>query len=273
MGGSDRPVTAVLLAAGAGTRLAPLTDDWPKPLMPIRGRPLLDIWLGDLWAMGIRSAVVNVHHHRDEMLAFLERPCFRDWVRVLEEEEVLGTAGTLRACRNLVGDGPVLLAHADNLCRCDLAAFASAHHDRVDEAALTMMTFDSSTPQSCGIVEVDDRGVVVAFHEKVADPPGSRANGAVYLLEWEVLDWLEDRPSVSDFSTEVVPDFVGRIGTWHNAGVHRDIGSPAMLAAAQTDPAPTIQPAPGGTDGWERWFAGHPIHRVVDELVAGGGMG
>ncbi len=264
-------VTAVLLAAGAGTRLAPLTDEWPKPLMPVGGRPLLQIWLDDLWTIGVRSVVVNVHHHRREMLDFLNRPRFRNWVRVFEEERLLGTAGTLRACRGFLVGGPTLLAHADNLCRCHLADFVAAHRERPGGHVATMMTFDTETPESCGIVETDAAGTVVAFHEKAHDPPGRRANGAVYLLQPEVLDWLDDHPGVTDFSTGVVPEFLGRIGTWHNVNVHRDIGTPAMLAAAQNDPDPRSTNAPTGGDDWDQWFKDHPIHQMVGELGTGGG--
>ena len=101
-----------------------------------------------------------------------------------------------------------------------------------------MMTFDTDFPQSCGIVETNSRGVVQAFHEKVVNPPGTRANAAVYLLEPEVLQWMEQHPEVSDFSTEVLPNYLGKIATWHNAQIHRDIGTLATLQQAQLDPKP-----------------------------------
>ncbi|MGC8045248.1 sugar phosphate nucleotidyltransferase, partial [Salmonella enterica] len=76
--------------------------------------------------------------------------------------------------------------------------------------ALTMMLFETPDPRSCGIVELDANGVVQAFHEKVPEPPGRLANAAVYLLEPEVLDFLDSlgRPEI-DFSTEVIPHYLG----------------------------------------------------------------
>jgi mannose-1-phosphate guanylyltransferase len=126
-----------------------------------------------------------------------------------------------------------------------------------------MMTFETNEPRSCGIVETDCYGVVTAFHEKVDNPPSSRANAAVYMLESEVLEWLEQHPEVSDFSTGVLPHFIGRIATWHNSEVHRDIGTLPALRAAQRDPIPEHYWS--GHDEWQSKFESLPVFRVVNE--------
>ena len=131
---------------------------------------------------------------------------------------------------------------------------------------MTMMTFNSCTPKTSGIVETDVQDVVQAFHEKVANPPGTRANAAVYLLEPEVLQWLEQNPEVIDFSTQVLPNYLGRIATWHNAQIHRDIGTLESLREVQLDPKP--QAVWGETDAWQQWFLEQPIHQQLKEDVA-----
>ncbi len=263
-------VRALLLAAGAGSRLSPLTDAWPKSLMPVGGRPLLEYWLGSLRTVGIQEILVNVHHHSEQMMRFLQRPCFAGWVRAVHEPRILGTAGSLLSNRDFFAGHTALLVHADNWCQCDLRAFLAFHQEeRPDGCPITMMTFDSPTPETCGIVEIDDATIVTGFHEKVADPPGNRANGAVYLIEPEVLDWLERQPGILDFSTQVLPNFIGRIGTWHNACIHRDLGTPEALSLAQADLAPDLSWPE--SDEWSNWFADHPIHDRVAELVTSGG--
>ena len=260
-------VRALLLCAGTGSRLRPLTDEWPKPLMPIGGRPLLEHWLESLRSLGVREVLVNVHHQAEQMVRFLERPRYRGWVSIAHETHPLGTAGTLLANREFFDSCTTLLVHADNWCQCDLGAFVAFHLDRRPEGCpATMMTFDTATPGACGIVETDPAGVVVGFHEKVADPLGTLANGAVYLLEPELLDWLAHHPDVRDFSTEVIPNFLGRIATWHNSGIHRDIGTPEMLALAQQDLSPDLSRTKA--DEWSDWFKDHPIHRWVADLAA-----
>ena len=90
-------VRALLLAAGLGSRLHPLTDKWPKCLMPIGERPLLEYWLETMHSTNINDVIVNLHHHSKIVQEFLNRPRFKGWVNPMYEKTLLGTAGTLRA--------------------------------------------------------------------------------------------------------------------------------------------------------------------------------
>ena len=128
-----------------------------------------------------------------------------------------------------------------------------------------MMTFESPTPGTCGIVETDTDGVVLAIHEKSNNPTGNLANGAVYLLEPEIFKWIEEHPDISDFSTEVLPHFMGSIATWNNYGIHRDIGALPMLQMAQSDPQP-ISCWPE-TDTWQKEFLSNPIHTQITKIL------
>ena len=129
-----------------------------------------------------------------------------------------------------------MVAHADNLTRFDVGAFLRAHEDRPANVDITMMTFDTDVPQSCGIVEVDARGVVIKFHEKVAHPPSNHANAAVYIFEPSVIDFLNSLgKDVIDISTEVLPCYLGRMLAFHNSDYHRDIGTPESLALAESE--------------------------------------
>jgi len=129
-----------------------------------------------------------------------------------------------------------MLVHADNLSRFDLRKFIARHQARPAGCVMTMMTYVTPTPESCGIVELDTRGVVVAFHEKEKDPPGDLANGAVYILEPVIFDFLQQLgKAVIDFSTEVLPSFMGKIYTFHNDVYHRDIGTMESYRAAERE--------------------------------------
>jgi mannose-1-phosphate guanylyltransferase len=259
-------VKALLLAAGLGTRLSPLTDDWPKCLMPIGERPLLEYWLETLYSTGVSEVLVNLHHHSEKVQDFLNRTRFKDWVSSVSEETLLGTAGTLKANKEYFQECTTILVHADNWCQCDFADFLNYHRThRPKHCSITMMTFESPTPETCGIVETDAEGIVNAFHEKSDNPPGNKANGAVYLLEPEVLKWIDNNPDVSDFSTEVIPHFIGRIATWNNHGIHRDIGALPMLKMAQLDPKPIYCWAE--MDAWQKNFLRNPIHLQVARAV------
>ena len=233
---------AVLLAAGVGSRLRPLTDTTPKCLAPVLGRPLIDYWLERLFPC-FERVLVNTHHLGGTVRAHIAHSPWRERIDLVHEDELLGTAGTLANNRDWLGEGPVLVAHADNLTDFDPEAFLAAHCDRPDGCVMTMLTFETDAPRTCGILELDERAVVQGFHEKVEDPPGVLANAAVYLIENEVLDTISALSGpVLDLSTQVIPEFVGRIFAVEHRGYHRDIGNLASLAKANADFA--LRPLP-----------------------------
>src|SRR5262245_14910668 len=158
---------ALLLAAGLGSRLRPLTDTIPKCLVPIRGRPLLAYWLDLLFLGGIDRALINTHHLADQVWSFIISSPWRERTDLVNEDVLLGTCGTIVANRTYFGRGPLLVAHADNLTDLDLRSFAAAHATRPDGCVLTMLAFRTDDPKSCGILERDQAGIVCAFHEKV----------------------------------------------------------------------------------------------------------
>jgi mannose-1-phosphate guanylyltransferase len=224
---------ALLLAAGLGTRLRPLTDTIPKCLVPIKGQALLDIWLERLTQTGIGPFFVNTHYLSEQVQAFVAASSYRDQVTLAYEKELQGTSGTLIANLNFFENQDGLLIHADNYCVADFRAFVKAHQQRPPGCVMTMMTFRTETPQSCGIVELDGRGVLVGFHEKVANPPGNLASCAIYLLSAELLRAMAaEFCTTTDFSTEVLPHLVGRVFTYETKEFFLDIGTPENYALA-----------------------------------------
>jgi mannose-1-phosphate guanylyltransferase len=221
-----------------GSRLRPITDTIPKCMVPIMGRPLLDYWLELLGpALDCSEIIINTHHLPEPVRRYVAQSPYRNKITLAHEEALLGTGGTLIAqLPNLLGDD-ALVAHADNLTLFKLSEFQSAFFNRPVGCLATMMSFVTDSPQACGIIELDSRGVLKGFHEKVVDPPGRLANAAVFLFGREALDIIETMTVSSPFeiSLEIVPRFLGRMNTWHNTTYHRDIGNPASLAAAESD--------------------------------------
>jgi mannose-1-phosphate guanylyltransferase len=231
----SRPLRALLLAAGLGTRLRPLTLHTPKCLVSIGGFPLLGRWLRKLEKAGCEAVLVNTHYLAEQVEAYLQ-----SWqsptmaVHTMHEPELLGTAGTLLDNQSFFSGCTGLLIHADNAMAEGLQPFLAAHDNRRAGCLLTMLTFKTETPSSCGIVEVDDQHIAVGFHEKVVKPPSNRANGALYAFESPLLDHLNRMaPPPSDFSTEVIPNLMGRIQTWNTDQFYLDIGTPEALSTAQ----------------------------------------
>ena len=235
--------------------------------MPICGRPLLEYWLYICHKLAVENVVVNLHYQRHLVETFLKRPYFCGWVRGIVEESLLGTAGTLRANADQFKSCTTLLVHADNWVQCDFSKFLEFHQrHRPANTMMTMMTFETLTPQSCGIVELDNNGIVCGIHEKVINPPGNLANGAIYLLEPEVVQWVHQTHQAVDFSTDVLPEFLGKIATWENMEIHRDIGTTQSLRRAQND----LQPTPSiwsDTDQWMVDYQNNPVHDQLTNLT------
>jgi mannose-1-phosphate guanylyltransferase len=225
---------ALLLAAGLGTRLRPYTDSTPKCMMPIGGRPLLQIWLERLTLAEVGPFLVNTHYLAPQVRDFVVSGPFASQVKLVHEETLLGTAGTLSANLDFFNGEDCLLIHADNYCEEDFKDFIRAHHARPSHCLMTMMTFRTDTPSTCGIVELDERSVVQVFHEKSPNPPGDRANGAIYILSAELLRrFTVEYSDFTDFSTQAIPLLMGRIYSWHCQGIFIDIGSVAAYESVK----------------------------------------
>lgn len=221
---------AFLLAAGLGTRLRPLTDTTPKCLLPVGGRPLLDIWLDAFAKAGVDEVLLNLHHRADQVRAHVADRAGSPEVRLFDEPELLGSAGTLLANREWLADEEMFLAvNADNLTDFDLGTLVDAH--RRGGAIATLSVFHAPRPSECGIVEVAG-GRVVGFEEKPAQPRGDLANAGMYAFSPQVLD-LIDGP---DIGYHLLPRLVGRARAVPLDGAYfLDIGTPAALARAQDE--------------------------------------
>ena len=227
---------ALLLAAGLGTRLRPITNMIPKCLVPINGKPLLEYWLENLTKVGVDEFLINTSYLSEQVEVFIKNSKYANNVTLIHEEELLNTGGTLLANKEFFNDEPFMLVHADNLSFCDFNAFIQAHKQRDLKCEITMMLFESDNPSSCGVVELDNHKIVQKFHEKVDDPPSNLANGAVYICEPSIFEFLEslDKKEI-DFSNDVIVNYMGKVNTDLNNIYHRDIGTVKSYALSQVE--------------------------------------
>lgn len=224
---------AFLLAAGIGSRLRPITDSTPKCMVPIDGRPLLDIWLTAFANAGVAEVLVNLHHLPEVVRRHLVSRTEPPWVRTVYEPELLGSAGTLRANRHWVAHEEFFLAcNADNLTDFHLRDLIDAH--AASEAMSTWTVFHSETPSTGGVVELDRAGTVVGFTEKPADPVSDLVNAGMYAFSPAVIDEIIETPPV-DIGHHLLPRLVGKARTVHVAGYFRDIGTPEAYRRARKE--------------------------------------
>jgi mannose-1-phosphate guanylyltransferase len=230
---------ALVLAAGLGTRLRPLTDRVPKCLVEIDGRPLLDYWFERLARAGVRRVRVNNHSHPEALRAYLRGagPAWRLETEEAYEPVLLGSAGTVAANRDLAdGVRDVLVVYGDTLSAVDLADLRRFHRSHSDP--FTILLFRTPRPRACGIAEIDGEGRVLSFVEKPEQPASDLANAGVYVLDAEAYREIADLRAF-DLAFDALPRFVGRMRGYVFEGYHRDIGTPESLEAARRE-APAV---------------------------------
>jgi len=201
----------LLLAAGFGTRLRPITESIPKCLVTIKGDPLLNIWMKSLNQISFKKIFINTHYLSNQVNSFISLLNYDMDITIFHENILLGTAGTIIKNIDFFLNEDLMVIHADNYCLTDLSLLINAHRNRPSNCLMTMMTFHSSKPEDCGIVEIENN-IVVKFHEKIKNPPGDLANCAVYLFSPELLNLINhELNSISDISLELIPKILGRI--------------------------------------------------------------
>lgn len=224
---------AFLLAAGVGSRLRPITDTIPKCMVPVDGRPMLDIWLDALDRAGIDEVLVNLHHLPDVVRRHLDDRAGPPSVRMFFEPVLLGSAGTLKANQAWVDADEMFLAcNADNLTDFDLRSLVEAHREHGALATLTV--FHSDQPSAGGVVEIDGSGTVVGFAEKPSNPVSDLVNAGMYAFHPSVLDEISDPPP-RDIGYDLLPRLVGRARTVLVEGYFRDIGTVQAYERAQRE--------------------------------------
>ena len=191
---TQRPKKALVLAAGLGTRLRPLTEACPKPLMPLWNVPLIEHVLRLLESWGVREIAVNLHWRPEALKAHLSSRKGSAAIRVSHEPEILGTGGALRPLRDFLKDGPFWVMNADIAAALDpeplLAAF-----ERGDGLAAAWLE-PKKGPRT---VEADRRGRITCYRSPTPGVPGTYTFCGLQLLSPAIFDFLPDSP----FSTLV----------------------------------------------------------------------
>jgi mannose-1-phosphate guanylyltransferase/phosphomannomutase len=187
---ANKVTKAMILAAGEGTRLRPLTLETPKVLLPVDGVPLICHTLAWLKGHGISEIAINLYHLGEKIKGFLANGSrFGMDISYSHEETILGTAGGVKRMEKFF-DGTFVVVYGDMLTDFDLRAMIAFHQHK--KALATLALFETSNPLEVGVVQLDKEDRVVSFVEK---PPrhtrvGSLASGGIYLLERQVLDYI-----------------------------------------------------------------------------------
>jgi mannose-1-phosphate guanylyltransferase len=230
---------AMILCAGLGTRLRPLTSRWPKPAIPFLGQPLLRYNLAILKAAGVTAVGINTHHLADTMRAVALAECERAGLSltVSHEPSIQGTAGGIRGLRRFLEDDHFIVLNGDILYAVELGKVVEAH--RGSGAAASMLLLPMPADQKYAAVELDGQGRVrrIAGH----GPGGDRLTPwhftGVHVMSPAVFDFMSP-DGEEDINRAVYPRLLeqglivqGRIAQ----AFWSDLGTPQRYLAAQTD--------------------------------------
>jgi len=200
---------AMILAAGEGTRLRPLTLDCPKPMLPVAGRPLLEHTVEWLRRHGVSEIAVNLHYKPLSITGhFGDGSRFGVAITYSHEEQLLGTAGAVKRLEHFF-HGTFVVIYGDVLTDLDLTAMAAFHRDRGGAGSVALYRVDN--PSARGLVETDGDGRILRFVEKPRPEEvfTDLANAGVYILEPEILDHIPTERRY-DFGRDLFPDLLRR---------------------------------------------------------------
>ncbi|MDE3069390.1 MAG: NDP-sugar synthase [Acidobacteriota bacterium] len=223
---------AMVLAAGLGTRLRPLTFEISKPMVPVLDRPVMAHILNLLHAHGVEEVIANLHYHPRPI-----REYFGDRISYSEEAELLGTAGGVRACREFFAGEPFLVISGDALTDVDLGALAERH--RTAGGIATLAVKRVSDTREYGVVLHDHDGRITGFQEKPHpdEALSDLGNCGIYVFDDAIFDHFPTGAS-ADWAHDVfpallaagVPFHIHEVGEYWN-----DVGSLGELRSGTFD--------------------------------------
>jgi NDP-sugar pyrophosphorylase family protein len=236
---------ALVLAAGEGTRLRPLTLDRPKPMVPINGKPLLEHTLKWLRGYGIQDVAINLHYRPEVIPHYFGDGSALDLrITYSYEDTILGTAGAVRKMDGFLNGGPLVVVYGDVLTDLDLDALLDVHVQTImrdPSAGVTMSLYHVPNPTEVGMVGLDDHGRVTCFVEKPKPEEvfTDLANTGVLVIEPDVVDHIPPN-TFYDFGLHLFPQLLKSGVSMYGWVIPDetyllDIGTPEKYAQAQRE--------------------------------------
>ncbi|MBN2482451.1 MAG: HAD-IIIA family hydrolase [Bacteroidales bacterium] len=228
---------AVILAGGRGARLGDLTDEIPKPMIPVGHKPLLHHQVDLLAKYGIKDIILLVHYLKEQVISY-----FGDGaesgvsVTYYEEKSPLGTAGGIKEIADRLTDDFMVL-YGDVMISMDLSRLIRFHREKRSQCTLVLHPNDH--PYDSDLVETNHEGRVTAFHPKPHDPGvyyHNLVNAGAYILSADILSFLE-KGKKTDFGRDIFPSIYHRIRMfgYTTSEYLKDMGTPDRLEKATRD--------------------------------------
>jgi NDP-sugar pyrophosphorylase family protein len=233
---------AMVLAAGLGTRLLPLTEQLPKALIPVAGRPMIEYSLFLLRYYGIRDIIINLHHLGDRIETYLGDG--RQWglqITYSKEPDLLDTGGGLLKAKPFLEDGTFIVINTDVLIDLPLSELIAFHQKK--KAAATLVVRPDPLADQYGSLEIDGEGRIQRFLQtRISKQPSVPTTKLMFtgvqVLEPRVFDYMDLDRDVQSFSTtkDTYPRMLlqqERLFGWRFDGFWQDVGTARRISEAE----------------------------------------
>lgn len=221
---------AMVMAAGVGSRLDPLTKEVPKPIVPIANRPVMDILFERLLEISVKDVIANTHYLSEKIVKHYENNDLGINFNYVHEKDLSGTAGGVKKCQFFFDEGEdFLVLSADGLSNADLQAGIDAHKKSGAIATIGIKKIALEEIPNFGVVVTDENGFISGFQEKPAikDAKSDCINTGIYIFNYKIFDYIPEN-SFYDFAKNVFPRLLAdgiKINTFPVEEYWSDIGT------------------------------------------------
>lgn len=220
---------AMIMSAGVGSRLDPLTKDLPKPLVPVANRPVMDILFENLGSIGITDVICNTYYLADKIIErYTENPVGVNF-NYIKEETLSGTAGGVKKCQNFFNKGEsFVVLSADGLTNADIQKGIEIHRQSGAIATIGVKQIPIEEVSHFGVVVTDNNGFIKEFQEKppVSEAKSNLINTGIYIFDYKIFEYIPEN-TFYDFAKNVFPKLLleHAINTFEVSEYWSDIGT------------------------------------------------
>lgn len=233
-------VKAMIMAAGVGSRLDPLTQYIPKPLITIANRPVMDILFERLLEISVKDVIANTYYMSDKIVAHYKNNKLGINFNYVKEEELSGTAGGVKKCQFFFDEGnDFFVLSADGLTNADLKSALKSHQKSGAIASLGIKKIAMEEIPHFGVVVTDKKGFITEFQEKPAikDAKSDFINTGIYIFNYKIFDYIPEN-TFYDFAKNVFPNLLSngiKINTFEVKEYWSDIGTLQQYSQSTKD--------------------------------------
>ena len=222
-------IKAMIMAAGVGSRLDPLTQFVPKPLVPVANKPVMDILLENLSAVGVKDVIANTYYLSEQIIDRYKVNNFGINFNYIKEESLSGTAGGLKKCQYFFKEGETFLVlSADGLSNADLKKGIEIHKKSNAIATIGIKQIPIEEVSHFGVVVTDEEGFITEFQEKpsVELAKSNFINTGIYIFDYKIFEYIPEN-TFYDFAKNVFPQLLAKraINTFDISEYWSDIGT------------------------------------------------